>query len=89
VDLAERQARPFAVPGRGQPVSRIALSLHSRRLRDYANPRIEWTIGLLSIGTIAWLTRYYLAAPDRHDVRFVFGAPLLVLYVQAGMLVVM
>jgi len=88
VDLAERQARPFAVPGSGQPVSRIAVSLQSRRLRDYANPRIEWTIALLSIGTIAWLIRYYLAAPDRYDLRFVLGAPLLVLYMQAGLLVV-
>jgi hypothetical protein len=41
VDLAERQARPFAAPDADQPVASITLSLVPRRLRDYSNWKIE------------------------------------------------
>jgi hypothetical protein len=41
VDLAERQARPFAAPDAEQPVASITLSLTPRRLRDYSNLKLE------------------------------------------------
>src|SRR5947207_927899 len=44
VDFAERQARPFAVPGAEQPVATVVLSLAPRRLRDYPNHKLEWAM---------------------------------------------
>src|SRR5262249_16483108 len=40
VDLAERQARPFAVPEAEAPVASIVFSLTPRRLRDYTNRKV-------------------------------------------------
>src|SRR5262245_519149 len=37
VDLAERQARRFAVPQAEQPATRLVVSLQPRRLRNYTN----------------------------------------------------
>ena len=88
VDLAERQARPFAVPEAEQPVASVALSLKPRRLRDYANRKVEWALALSSLLAFAWLLRYYFAAPEHHNLRFVFGVPVLLLYLQVGMLFV-
>ncbi len=88
VDLAERQARGFAVRDAEQPVSSVMLSLKPRRLRDYTNWKTERFIIFASIGTIAWLVRYYLHASAEHSLREVFGAPALLLYAQLGMLFV-
>jgi len=88
VDLAERQARPFALPDAEQPVASIALSLKPRRLRDYTNPKLEWALALSTMVALAWLVRYYFAAPEHHNLRLVFGVPALLLYLQVGMLFV-
>ena len=88
VRLAERQARAFAIPDSGQPAARMALSLTPRRLRDYTNPAFEWVLALSSLLPIAWLVRYYLAAPGHHSLRLVFGVPVLMLYIQAGIVIV-
>jgi hypothetical protein len=88
VDLAERQARPFAVPEAEQPVASMALSLKPRRLRDYTNRKVEWVLALVNMVAFAWLVRYYLAAPEHHNLRLVFGVPAFLLYLQAGMLFV-
>jgi hypothetical protein len=88
VDLAERQARPFAVPEAEQPVAAMALSLKPRRLRDYTNRKLEWALALSSLCAFAWLVRYYFAAPEHHNLRLVFGVPVFLLYVQLGMLFV-
>jgi hypothetical protein len=88
VDLAERQARAFAVPEAEQPVASVALSLKPRRLRDYSNPKVEWALALSSAIALAWLVRYYLAAPKHLDPRMVFGVPVFYLYLQAGLLFV-
>lgn len=88
VDLAERQARPFAVPEAEQPVASMALSLKPRRLRDYANRKAEWALALSSLIALAWLVRYYFAAPEHHNLRLVFGVPAFLLYIQAGVLFV-
>jgi hypothetical protein len=79
VDLAERQARPFAVPEAEQPVASMALSLKPRRLRNYANRKVEWALALSSLIALAWLVRYYFAAPEHHDLRLVFGVPVFLL----------
>src|SRR5215470_3989378 len=88
VDRAERQARPFAVPEAERPVASLALSMTPRRLRDYTNRKVEWALALSSMIALAWLARYYLAAPEHHNLRLVFGVPTLYLYLQAGMLLV-
>lgn len=88
VDLAERQARSFAVPEAEQPVSSVVLSLTPRRLRDYTNRRTEQFIILASIGTLVWLVRYYLRTPAEHSLRAIFGLPAFLLYSQLGFLFV-
>ncbi len=84
VEAAQRNARPFAVPGEDQPVSAMLLPLQTRRLRDYTNPRIEALILLSSMLAITWLVRFYLQSPATHSFRMVFGMPLIVLYYQLG-----
>lgn len=86
VGLAERQARPFAVPEDEQPVPALVLSLKTRRLRDYTNRQLEAAMALSTFIAFALLVRYYLAAPDHHNLRLVFGGPVLLLYLQLGLL---
>jgi hypothetical protein len=86
VGLAERQARPFAVLEDEQPVPALVLSLKTRRLRDYTNRKLEAAMALSTFIALALLVRYYLAAPDHHNPRLVFGGPALLLYLQAGLL---
>jgi len=88
VDKAERQARLFAIPEAEQPVASVALSLTPRRLRDYSNAKVEWVLALLNIVAMAWLVRYYFAAPDHHNLRVVFAVPVFYLYMQVGVLFV-
>ena len=88
VNLAERQARCFSSPKTEQPVACVALSLKPRRLRDYMNSKLEWALALSSACAFAVLVRYYLAAPEHHNVRLVFGVPIFLLYLQLGMLFV-
>lgn len=88
VDLAERQARPFAVLKAEQPVASVALSLTPRRLRDYRNRKVEWVLALCNVVALAWLVRYYFASPDHHNLCAVFGIPSFCLYAQVGMLLV-
>src|SRR5262245_46864572 len=86
VDLAERQARRFAVAEDGQPVASLMFSLTPRRLRDYTNQKLEIALALSTVIAIAWLVRYYLDAPEHYTWRFVFGRPAFLLYIQAGLL---
>jgi hypothetical protein len=88
VDLAQRQARRFAVPEAARPVASLALSLKPRRLRDYTNRKVEWALALSSLLALACLLRYYFAAPEHHDLRLVFGVPARFLYLQFGLLLV-
>lgn len=86
VDLAERKARAFAVPEEDEPAPAVVLSLKSRRLRDYSNPKLELAIAMIIVGVFAWLIRYYLASADHHNFRLVFAAPLVLLYIHFGYL---
>lgn len=88
VDLAERQARHFAVAETERPVTSVTLSLQPRRLRDYTNSRFEWAIAVPSLLALAWLVGYYFSAPAHHSLRLVFFLPLYCLYMQLGMLYV-
>jgi len=88
VDLAERQARRFAATEAEQPVSSVMLSLTPRRLSDYSSRTVERFIIFGSVGTIAWLVRYYLHSPAEHSIRAVFGLPALLIYYQLGFLLV-
>jgi hypothetical protein len=86
--IAERRAQAYAVPESTRPAVRVALSLAPRRLRDYTNPMFERALALVSLASLAWLTRYYLTSPLHPGARLVFGVPLLQLYAQVGMLIV-
>jgi len=86
--IAEREAQAYAVPESTRPAARVSLSLAPRRLRDYTNPRFERALAVLSIASLAWLTRYYLTSPLHPSAKLVFAAPLFMLYTQAGMLIV-
>lgn len=88
VDLAERQARRFAVAEAERPVTSVALSLQPRRLRDYTNYKFEWAIAVPSLLALAWLTGYYFSAPAHHNIRLVYFVPLYCLYLQFGALYV-
>ncbi len=88
VDKAEREARPIAVPETEQPVDSMALSLTPRRLRDYANPKVEWALALANIVALALLFRHYFADPQHQNWRVVFAVPAFYLYLQVGMLFV-
>lgn len=87
-DLAERQARAFEVAETEQPAASVALSLKPRRLRDYTNWYVEGALALPVAFALAWLVRFYFAAPGHHNLRLVFGAPVYCLYWQLGMLLV-
>jgi hypothetical protein len=84
VDKAEREARPIAVREAEQPVAEMALSLTPRRLRDYANPKVEWSLALVNVAALALLFRYYFADSQHQNWRVVFGVPAFYLYVQVG-----
>lgn len=86
VNMAEREATPFAVEEPEQEVATFALSLKARRLRDYTDPRVEWVIVLSLVVAFALLVRYYFSAPEHHNFRMVFGAALFWLYGQLGLL---
>lgn len=88
VDLAERQAEPFASSDAEQSAISMALSLTPRRLRDYTSRRFEWALALSNIVAIAGLLRYHFGAPESHNLRLVFATPAFLLYVQLGMVFV-
>src|SRR5580658_891791 len=88
VDIAERQARRFAIADAEQPAAAISFSLQPRRLRDYTNPKVEWALVLSFLATFLWLLHYYFAAPQHHNLRQVFGVPVFYLYLQLGLLFV-
>lgn len=72
VDLAERQARPFAVD---QPVAAMMLSLTTRRLRDYASWRVEVLLLLTTVCALIW----------RHDLRAHWPIAAMILYAHLGL----
>jgi len=82
VDRAERQARAIAAPQ--EPIA-VALSLETRRLRDYTSWPIEAMIAILDVGIFAVLIRYYVTTPGANLWRLL-GTPLFLLYLQVGML---
>lgn len=86
VELAERQARQFAVQEDEQPVPAMMLSLKTRRLSDYSNRQVERFIVISTVLALGWLVQYYFSAPEHHDLLLVFGEPALLLYIQAGLL---
>jgi hypothetical protein len=72
VDLAERQARPFAVE---QPVASVMVSLAPRRLRHYANWRVEFVLVLITACALIW----------RHDLRPSWKVAAILLYLHVGL----
>lgn len=86
VDLAEREARRFEAPGGAGLSAGLGISLATRRVRDYSHPAIEALVALLAVVTSAWLAARYLGTTPRPDPRHLFGTPVLLLYLQLGML---
>jgi hypothetical protein len=72
VDLAERQARRFAVP---ESVASMMVSLTPRRLRDYANFKVELVLVLTTVCALVW----------RHDLQASWKAVVFLLYVHVGL----
>lgn len=72
VDLAERQARPFAVR---EPAGTIMASLTPRRLRHYVNWRVELVLVVTTISALIW----------RHDLWVHWKGVAILLYLQVGM----
>lgn len=88
VDLAQRQARRFRAIEQEETAVVIGGQLAVRRLRDYSNAAVEWGIAIVMMGGLAVLTAFYLADPAQRDWRMVFGAPIVCVYLQLGMLLV-
>jgi hypothetical protein len=86
VDLAQRQARPYRADEPEQQQTRVGLLLTPRRLRDYTNPKVEWALAVGALLAFALLLRYYFVSAEHPDVRFVFGVPVLMVYIQLGFL---
>jgi CubicO group peptidase (beta-lactamase class C family) len=86
-----RQAKWLAVQGSWRPVRSVALSLETRRLRDYTNLSFELILALLTAGPLALVAYLFWRAegrwpfPDRE--RYVALAALAV-YLQLGGLLV-
>ena len=72
VDLAERQARGFAVP---ESAAALMVSLTPRRLRDYANFKVELVLVLTTVCALVW----------RHDLQASWKAVAFLLYVHVGL----
>jgi hypothetical protein len=86
VDLAEREARRFEAPGRAERSTGLGISLATRRVRDYSHPAIEALVALLAVVTFSWLAARYLGTSPRPDPWRLFGTPVLLLYLQLGLL---
>ncbi len=86
MQAARRQARPFEIPGGRREVSSVALSLTTRRLGDYTNRRLEAALAVATLGALAWLAHLRAAAPGETGLDELFGVPILLLYLQAGLL---
>jgi hypothetical protein len=74
VDLAERQARPFAAPDAEPPVASITLSLTPRRLRDYSNLKIELVLIVTTVCALVFA----------HDHRAGWKAAAFLIYMHLG-----
>ena len=82
---ARRRARRLEVPGSGQPVSSVMFSLKPRRVADYTTWKLEYTLAALNAGSLAYLAYLYSSAPWPHTLHAVFGKPILLLYLQVGL----
>jgi hypothetical protein len=72
VDLAERQALAFAV---SEPGAALVVSLTPRRLRHYANFKVELVLVLTTVCALIW----------RHDLRASWKVAAFLVYVHLGL----
>lgn len=86
VRTSQREARRFAVAETTPPPAGVSLSLKTRRVADYTNPRLELLMGLLTLAALAWLVHLYNAEPGPRDFLSAFRGPILLLYLQGGTL---
>jgi hypothetical protein len=49
---------------------------------------VEWALAASWVGAFVWLTRCYMSPPHDVSLRSVFGVPVLMLYMQIGMLLI-
>lgn len=88
VDLAEREARRSGLAAPEEPITSTVASLERRRLRDYSNNRLEWTLAFVLLTCVAWLIRDYHQSSEYQNVRALFGVPAVLLYLQLGLFLV-
>jgi hypothetical protein len=67
-------------------VTGVQLSLAPRRLRDYSDWRVEAVLGGLTLLALLWLLAQWLDIFPPHPRAEVFGTVVLLLYLQAGAL---
>jgi hypothetical protein len=82
---AVRAAKPFEIEPL-EPVSAVAFPLTTRRVGDYTDTRIEWLLATVNIACLAILVRNYLNLPWDVDFLGFFHTPILLIYLQAGLL---
>jgi hypothetical protein len=83
---AEDRAERFGLPGESKPVMTVALSLQPRTLRAYTTWWMEATIAAALGGALLWLGYRYAVTRDWQLVRQPFAVTALMIYVQAGLL---
>src|ERR1041385_5571963 len=79
-------ARPYEIPGTNRPVSSVMLSLKTRRFEDYTNRRLEYVLAFVNVVTVAILAVAWRNRAAFFDWREFLGRPLLLFYVQIGLL---
>lgn len=85
VAFAVRQARRLA-SAEPQATSTIVAPVVRRSLNEYSSRPAEWIVGLSIAIATGCLIHHYDTSPGRYDPRFVFGAPVLCLYVHIGLI---
>ena len=84
--ITSRQARRFELPGSIPTASAVAFSLKTRRLWDYTSGSFELSLGLLNAAALTALATGFRRVSHSGEVREMIGVPLLLCYLQAGLL---
>jgi len=85
---AQRQARRYELGGAQSTASSVVLPLETRRLRDYTRMSLEIGLAAANLAGLALLYRQYAAGPERESFAAAYGVPVLLLYLQAGALLI-
>jgi hypothetical protein len=82
----QKRTRAYEVAGAVRPAASVTLSLKPRRFSDYTRPGFEITLAILNLASLASLVWTYRTAEWEPTLPAVFARPLLLIYLQIGML---